>query len=257
VVKAAGIGRAIMCERNRVGSTRLRGNRHKTRVTMNMDRNANAAPAGGPRPFGGSFFGLGSGPASNDAMAGILAQNWWVVALRGVFAILFGLCAIFLPGATLAALVLLFAAYMLVDGIFAIAAGIRATRRGERWGLLILEGIADLIAAAIAFFWPLATIVAFVFLMGAWAIVTGVLLTSAAFRLNLAHGRWLMALGGIVSVLWGFLLLLSPIAGAIVLTWWMGGYALFFGGVLLALAFRLRRLRHELPPPGALSPGYS
>jgi uncharacterized membrane protein HdeD (DUF308 family) len=183
----------------------------------------------------------------NDEMNTLLAQNWWAIALRGVLTILFGLLALFLPGPTLASLVLLYAAYMLVDGIFAIAAGVNAARRRGKWGWLILEGIVDLIASAIAFIWPLATILAFVYLMGAWGIVSGVLMTAGAFQHNVQHGRWLLAFGGAVSVLWGILLMLWPFTGALVLTWWMGAYALFFGGALLALAFRLRRRRNEQP----------
>lgn len=200
---------------------------------------------------GSALFAADSIFAPSDAMSAVLAQNWWMIALRGLFAILFGVIAILLPGVTLAALVLLFAAYMLVDGILAIAAGVRAAQRHERWGMLILEGIADLVAGAIAFFWPLVTVLAFVYLLGAWAIVSGVLLCSAAFRLNIVRGRWLMGFGGAVSVIWGVLLLVWPFTGALVLTWWIGAYALIFGVALLVLAFRLRKLRHELPP-GAL-----
>jgi uncharacterized membrane protein HdeD (DUF308 family) len=148
--------------------------------------------------------------------------------------------------------VLLFAAYMLLDGVFAIAAGIFAARRHERWGFLVFEGVVDLAAGAIAFIWPLITIVAFVYLMGAWAIVSGALLWRAALQLNLQRGRWLMGLSGFVSLLWGLLLIVWPFTGAIVLTWWIGAYALIFGVLLLMLAYRLRRLRHDLPQ-GALS----
>jgi uncharacterized membrane protein HdeD (DUF308 family) len=186
--------------------------------------------------------------STNDAMSALLARNWWVIALRGALAILFGIIALFLPEATMLALVLLFAAYMLVDGVLAIVAGVRAARRHDRWGWLILEGAIDLIAGGIAVVWPLVTIVAFVWLLAAWAIVSGVILFAASFRLNLAHGKWLMTLGGAVSVAWGVLLILWPLTGALVLTWWMAGYALFFGGVLLFLAFRLRRRLHTLPP---------
>lgn len=200
-------------------------------------------------------FGATGGFAVSDAMSAALARNWWAVALRGVFAILFGLIALFLPGATLAALVLLFAAYMLVDGVFAILSAVRAARQHERWGFLVLEGIADFAAGAIAVVWPLITILAFVYLMGAWAIVSGVLLWAAAFRLNLTHGRWLMALGAAISVIWGFLLVVWPFVGAIVLTWWMGAYALFFGVSLLVLAFRLRRVHREMPSSGAVPHG--
>ncbi len=198
------------------------------------------------------FFGAPGGWAPDAAMSTLLARNWWVVALRGVFAILFGIVALLLPGVTIAALVLLFAVYMLVDGILAIIAGVRAARHHERWGMLVLEGVADLIAGAIAFVWPAITVLAFVILLAAWAIVSGALLLSAAFRLHIEHGRWLMLLGGLVSVLWGILLLLWPFIGAVVLIWWIGAYALFFGGALLALAFRLRR---QLPPTEALPHG--
>lgn len=193
--------------------------------------------------------------ASDDAMSSLLARNWWLLALRGALAIVFGLIAVLLPRVTIAALILLFAAYMLVDGLFAIIAGVRAARRHERWGLLVFEGIVDLIAGGIAVVWPLATLLAFVWLLGAWAIVSGGLLFAAALRLNVSHGRWLMALGGIVSVLWGFLLLLWPFAGAIVLAWWMGAYALVFGAMLLFLAFKLRRQRDRPTPLGIVSQG--
>jgi uncharacterized membrane protein HdeD (DUF308 family) len=182
--------------------------------------------------------------ALRRAMNAQLARNWWAIALRGVFAILFGLIALFMPSVTLTALVLLFAAYMLVDGIFAIVAAVRAAAHHERWGWLIFEGIVDLIAGVIAVIWPLITILAFVLLMAAWAIVSGGLLTAAAFRLHATHGRWVMALSGIVSLVWGILLVIWPIVGAVVLTWWVGAYAIVFGVLLLVLAFRLRA-RHD------------
>lgn len=195
------------------------------------------------------FFGTG-GWALNDEMSAALARNWWAVALRGVFAILFGIIALFMPAVTLTALVLLFSAYMLVDGIFTIVAAVRAIRRREQWGWLVLEGIADLAAGAIAFLWPLITIVAFIYLMAAWAIVSGAMLTAAAFRLAAPHGRGWMLFGGVVSLIWGVLLLMWPLTGAIVLTWWMAGYALFFGAALLVLAFQLRARRHDRPRSG-------
>ena len=197
----------------------------------------------------------GGGTARNDAMSNLLAQNWWAIALRGVFAIAFGIIALFMPGAALLALVLLFAAYMLVDGILAIIAAVRAARQHERWGWLIVEGVVDLIAGGIAIAWPLATIIAFVLLMGAWAIVSGALLFAASFRLHVPHGRWLMALGGAISVIWGFLLIAWPPIGALALIWWMAAYALFFGVALIVLAFRLRGRRYVVPPQGAVPRG--
>src|ERR1700686_3999659 len=85
-------------------------------------------------------------PAGDEAMSNLLAQNWWAIALRGVFAIIFGIIALLMPGAALLAFVLLFAAYMLVDGVFAIIAAVRAARQHDRWGILALEGAADLVA---------------------------------------------------------------------------------------------------------------
>jgi uncharacterized membrane protein HdeD (DUF308 family) len=113
--------------------------------------------------------------------------------------------------------------------------------------MLILEGIVDLIAAAIALLAPIATLLAFVWLSGAWAIVSGVLLLAAVFRLRRTHGKWLMAIGGVASVVWGILLFIAPIPGAVVLTWWLGAYALIFGVAMLILAFRLRRYRSTEP----------
>jgi uncharacterized membrane protein HdeD (DUF308 family) len=185
---------------------------------------------------------LGASTLSDD-MSALLARNWWVIGLRGLFAIVFGAIAVLMPGVTLAVLVLLFAAYMLVDGVLAIVAALGAARQHERWGLLILEGVANLIAGGIALFWPLITIVALIYLTAAWAIVSGSLLLAASFRLNVAHGRWLMLFGGAASMAWGILLIARPLAGALVLVWWLAAYALFFGGALLVLAFQLRRRR--------------
>jgi uncharacterized membrane protein HdeD (DUF308 family) len=197
----------------------------------------------------------GGWPAGDDAMSALLAQNWWAIALRGVFAIIFGIIALLMPGATMLALVLLFAAYLLVDGIFAIIAAVRAARKQERWGWLIFEGLVDLVTGGIAAVWPLITIVAFALLMGAWAIVTGALLLGASYRLNSPHGRWLMALAGAISVIWGVLLIIWPLIGALVLTWWMAAYALIFGVAMLVLALRLRGRRPAVAPPGAVPRG--
>jgi uncharacterized membrane protein HdeD (DUF308 family) len=196
---------------------------------------------------------------TTDGMSDVLARNWWAISIRGVVAILFGIIAVLMPDVTIASLVLLFAAYMLIDGFFAIVAGVRAARRHERWGALVLEGIADFIACAIALVWPLATVLAFVYLLAAWAIVSGALLIGALFRLERTSGvagRWMLVFSGVISVVWGILLVLWPFAGAVVLTWWLAGYALFFGGALLVLAFQLRR-RQQLSPSGTLSEGSS
>jgi uncharacterized membrane protein HdeD (DUF308 family) len=187
------------------------------------------------------------GDARSQAMCALLAQNWWAVALRGVFAILFGLIALLVPGATILSLVLFFSAYMLVDGIFGIVAAVRAARQGERWGLLILEGVLNIAVGVIAFLMPGLTVIAFVLLLAAWSLVSGGLMLGAAFRLSREHGRGWLALGGVVSIIFGVLLAIAPVIGAVVLTWWFGAYALMFGIALLVLAFKLRARKDDVP----------
>lgn len=169
-----------------------------------------------------------------------LARNWWLIALRGAIAVLFGVIAFLSPGATIASMLLLFGIYMLVDGVFAIAAGIRAAARHERWGMLILEGVLDLAAGVIAFVYPILTLLAFMTFGGVWAVLSGAALLAAAFRLPADHGRWMMVLAAVASLLWGVGLLVAPFIGAVVITFWLGAYAIVFGVAMLALAFRLR-----------------
>jgi uncharacterized membrane protein HdeD (DUF308 family) len=179
-----------------------------------------------------------------------LVQNWWLFLLRGILGIIFGLLALIFPGPTILSLVLLFSAYMLVDGIFGIVSAARAIRHKEdRWGLLIFEGLLNIAVGIAAFLWPGLTVVAFVWLVAAWAIVTGGLLTAVGFRLNIDHGRWWMVLGGLLSLAYGVLLIIAPLIGAIVLTWWIAAYALAFGIALVIFSFKLRSRQHELVSP--------
>jgi uncharacterized membrane protein HdeD (DUF308 family) len=195
-----------------------------------------------------STSGVGSGPAAET-----LVQNWWLFTLRGVLGIIFGILALIFPGPTILSLVLLFSAYMLVDGIFGIISAVRAIRRKEdRWGLLIFEGLLDIATGVVAFLWPALTVVAFVWLIAAWAIVSGGLMTAAGFRLNIEHGRWWLVLGGLLSLAYGVLLIITPLIGAVVLTWWLGAYALVFGVALVIFSLKLRSRQHERVSPTAV-----
>jgi uncharacterized membrane protein HdeD (DUF308 family) len=180
-----------------------------------------------------------------DALSEVLADNWWAVGLRGILGIAFGLICLLTPGVALGVFVILFAAYMFVDGGFAIASAWKAARSGERWGLLIVEGLVDIAAGLIAVIWPAITMVALIWLVAIWAIVSGALMLYAAFTLNRDHGRWWLALGGIASLIFGVLLVIEPLIGAVVLTMWIGAYALVFGGFLLVLAFQLHSRKEE------------
>jgi uncharacterized membrane protein HdeD (DUF308 family) len=173
-----------------------------------------------------------------DKLGAALARNWWLIALRGVLGVTFGVIALLMPITTILALVLLFSAYMIVDGVFAIYAAIRAAQQGESWSILVLQGIASIAAGAIAFFWPGITVLAFVLLIAAWSIVSGCLMLAAAFRTD--SGRWWLVLGGAAALLFGILMILAPLSGAVVLTWWLGAFALVFGVALIILAFQLR-----------------
>jgi uncharacterized membrane protein HdeD (DUF308 family) len=199
-------------------------------------------------PFSSVSQGTSVDPS---AMSSVLADNWWAIAIRGVLAIVFGFIALFLPGATMLSLVLVFAAYAFADGVFGIIAAVRAARAHERWGLLVLEGVVNIVTAAIAILWPGITVVAFVLLVASWAILSGGLMLAAAFRLQIDHGRWWLALGGIASLIYGALLVAAPAIGALVLTWWLGAYALIFGVSLVVLAFQLRQRRRGSGPDGA------
>ncbi len=183
------------------------------------------------------------GMARAPGMTALLARNWWAMLIRGLAAIVFGLYALFATGLAIATLIFVFGIYMLVDGVFTIVAAVRAAAHHQRWGLLILEGVLDILIGIIALVDPAMTAYAIVTLIGAWAVVTGIAMAIAAFRLHIDHGRWLLFFSGLVSLVWGVLLLIDQWIGAVVLTLWLGIYALIFGITLLVLAFRLRH-RH-------------
>ena len=179
-------------------------------------------------------------------MLDVLARNWWAIAIRGIAAILFGLCAFFIPGATLWALVIVFGAYCAVDGIFAIVAAVRAAQGHDRWGQLVLLGILGLLAAAVTWFYPGLTALGLLYVIAAWAIVTGVLELVAAFELRrqLTGELW-WVLAGLCSIVFGLFLVWQPGAGALAVLWLIGAYAMAFGIFLLGLAFRLRGHLHH------------
>lgn len=174
-------------------------------------------------------------------MAVVLARNWWALFFRGLFAVLFGILAFFWPGLTLTVLVLLFGAYSLVDGIFAIIAAVNAPKQMERWWILLLEGVAGVIVGALTFFWPAITALVLLYLIAAWAIVTGIFEIAAAVRLRRTlASEWLLGLSGVLSILFGVVLMVMPVAGALAVVWLIGAYAVIFGLLLMGLAFRLR-----------------
>lgn len=182
-------------------------------------------------------------------MPSVLTSNWWVLALRGAAAILLSVVAFLLPGLTLEVFVLIFAAYAIADGVFAIIGGVRAAESHERSWPFFLEGLLGVAAGIVIVLWPGLSLLALVIFVGVWAVATGIALLIAAIRLRRLHGEWLLVVNGIVSLLLGAYFLLLPIAGIIVLAWWIGVYALVFGILMLVLAFRLRRLHRAVALP--------
>jgi uncharacterized membrane protein HdeD (DUF308 family) len=182
----------------------------------------------------------------------LLAQRWWALALRGLAAIVFGVLCFVRPGLSLFALLFLFGAYALVDGVFNLVMGIKGRHDLPRWGVLVAEGVASIAAGALTFVWPKITALVLLYIIAAWAVVTGVLEMVAAVRLRKQiHGEWMMGLAGVLSIAFGVLLSLFPGAGALTVVFWIGAYCVVFGGVLIALAFRLRAVHHKPAKPSA------
>lgn len=170
-----------------------------------------------------------------------LARNWWLLALRGGLAILFGVLALFFPGIALTTLVFLFGAYALVDGGVSLYAAVRSRSRNRRWWVLLLEGVAGIVAGILTFIWPGITALVLLYLIAFWAMVTGVLEIAAAFELRQEiNNEWLLGLSGVLSILFGILLVIAPGSGALAVTWLIGIYAIMFGIVLISLSWRLR-----------------
>jgi len=174
-----------------------------------------------------------------QTMLPALAGNWWALLVRGIAAVLFGLAAFFWPGLTLFVLIVFFGAYALVDGILALVAGMRSS--GGRRGLLLAEGVLGVLAGLVAFFWPGMTALVLLYVIAAWAIFTGILKVVMAISLRRElENEWLMALSGVLSVLFGLILAILPGVGLLSLVWLIGIYALIFGVALIVLGFRVR-----------------
>jgi uncharacterized membrane protein HdeD (DUF308 family) len=170
-----------------------------------------------------------------------LARNWWLVLLRGIAGIIFGVLTFLWPSLSLTVLVIVFGAYAFADGVLAIISAIRWRGETERWWLILLEGLAGVAAGVITFFWPAITALALLYIIAAWALVTGALEIAAAIKLRkIITGEWLLVLSGVASIALGVLLALFPGPGALALVFWIGAFAIVSGALLIALAFKLR-----------------
>lgn len=188
----------------------------------------------------------GPSPLSRRPMLHALAENWWLLLLRGIAALAFGILAFFWPGVTLLTLVFLWGAYALVDGAFSLWAAISGrTAMTSRWWLAIV-GVAGIIAGLLAFAWPGITAVILLFFIAIWAIVIGAMEIWGAIQLRKEiEGEWWLILSGVLSIVFGIILIGQPGVGALAVVWLIALYAILFGCTLIGLAFRLR---HHLHP---------
>jgi uncharacterized membrane protein HdeD (DUF308 family) len=178
-------------------------------------------------------------------MVHALAKNWWLLLLRGIAAIIFGVLAFAWPGLTLLTLILFYGAFALVDGVLAIIAAIAGGAPAPRWWLAIV-GLLGIAAGLLTFLMPGLSALVLLFFIAGWAIATGVLQIIGAIQLRKEiDNEWLLILGGVISVLFGVGMMLAPGAGALALVWVIGTYAVIMGVVLVALALRLKKHAHS------------
>ena len=166
---------------------------------------------------------------------------WWLVLIRGVLAVIFGLYAMSAPASALLALVFVYGFYAIMDGVAALVVGVRH-RRSSHWGWHVVQGLVSLVAGLIALVWPGPTVLALVLIIGLWSVVRGgaeVVEAFSARRAGSSSWGWLLA-GGVVGILFGIVLIAFPGAGALALLWIIGWFALVLGVVYIVGAFRLR-----------------
>lgn len=174
-------------------------------------------------------------------MVAEVARHWWALAIRGGLAILFGLIALLMPVAAVAAVAVLFGVFMVLDGIFAIVAGVESRHTVRHWWALLLEGLTGVVAGSLTVAFPLIVALVLIYFISAWALITGLMELIAAIRLReQIEGEWRLALSGALSIVFALLLAIWPESGAVAIGWLMGAYAILFGAVLLALAFHLK-----------------
>jgi uncharacterized membrane protein HdeD (DUF308 family) len=184
-----------------------------------------------------------------EQMIRTLTRNWWIFIIRGLFAIIFGVLALMWPELTLFALVWLFGAYVLADGVFQVYSAISRREDFDRWWLILLEGLFGIVFGVLTFAWPGITGLVLLILIAAWAFLTGMLEISAAIQLRKEiENEWLLAFSGVISIMLGVLMMIWPAASAVALAFMIGIYAILFGATLILLGFRLKNMNPESNP---------
>jgi uncharacterized membrane protein HdeD (DUF308 family) len=180
-------------------------------------------------------------PFAGALMIHALAKNWWLILLRGICAVIFGLLTFAWPGVTLAVLVLFYGAFAFADGVLALIAAIMGGQPAPRWWLAIV-GVLGIAVGLITLMMPGITALFLLYCIAFWAITIGVMQIFGAIRLRKEiDNEWMLIASGIISVLFGLILVVSPGAGALGVLFVIGVYAVIHGIILITLAMRLRR----------------
>jgi len=181
-----------------------------------------------------------------------LTKCWWLLLLRGIAAIVFGVLAFIWPGLTLVTLVLLYGAFALVDGVLSLVAAFTGSAKPVSTWWLVLVGLLGIAAGIVTFLWPGITAILLVLFIGAWALVHGIFEIIGAIQLRKEiDNEWMLILGGVLSVIFGAIILVAPGAGALGLVWAIAAYSIVFGIMFVALSLRLRKYRHGTTSPAA------
>ena len=191
-------------------------------------------------------------PLPGRPMLHALAKSWWLLLLRGIAAIIFGILAFVWPGLTLVTLVLLYGAFALVDGVISLIAAFTGSAKPVPTWWLVVVGLLGIAAGIVTFAWPGITAILLVLLIGAWALVHGIFEIIGAIQLRKEiDNEWMLILGGLLSVVFSLIVLFAPGAGALGLIWAIASYSIVFGILFIALALRLRKYGHAAGPAAA------
>ena len=178
-----------------------------------------------------------------------IRRNWWMLVVRGVLAIIFGLIVLLVPRIALLALVYVFAAYALIDGLMAVYIAIRERGSLSRWGRVLFEGILGIIIGIVAFIHPGFTALVLLYVVAIWAVVTGIMEIATAFAIRgFAAREWALGLAGVLSIIFGIVLFIFPGAGILSILWLVGIYAIIFGILFIVRAFQLRSWASRVAP---------
>lgn len=185
-------------------------------------------------------------------MLDVMARNWWMLLIRGFAAVLFGLAILFVwPGLVIQTMVLVFAVYAVIDGIFAFISGIR-NRENPRWWAAVLEGGVGVLAGIGAFLFPGLAVLTLLYIIAFWAVLTGVMEIAGALQLRREiDNEWMLILSGVLSIIFGIVLVVFPESSLLTLLWLYGGLSIAFGVVMVILAFRVRNAGGRTPTRAA------